>query len=71
MSAIENTGFYIGTHKCGCTTRVIVDASDLQKEITTFMKECVKDGMTVNHVNSMDDIKLKTCKCDPKHGKTP
>lgn len=57
-------GFYLGVMPCGCTPRVIVDRPDLTKDIAVFFKECDKDGFTVRHVDSLDDVELSRCKCN-------
>ena len=55
--------YWTGKKKCGCITRAIVDAPEYLDDIAEFAKETIKDGLTLEHVESDEGPNLQTCKC--------
>lgn len=53
---------YIGIRKCGCVTRVCVDDKRFAKETAEFITECVRDGLSVEHVD-LEDVRGRIGRC--------
>ena len=55
--------FYIGVEPCGCVVAACVDAPEYKDGIKKFMKDCIDDGRTVEHITSDVGPKLIKCEC--------
>lgn len=66
----ESVPCYVGRAPCGCIVTAIVDAPDLKeqmkKEIAKFMRDCLKEGLTIDRV-TVDFVRSNFGhKCAPK-----
>lgn len=71
----ESIPCYVGRDKCGCVVSAIVDdpiqarPKDHAKEIKSFMRECINEGLVVGRETVGWVRENFGCKCKPKPSK--
>ena len=56
--------YYTGKKECGCVVFCCVDSPEHTDDTAEHIAEAIKDGLTIEHVESDVGPNLKTCKCD-------
>ena len=70
MNDREQIPCYVGRLPCGCIVSAMVDdpaeRDGMAKEITKFMRDCIKDGLTVDRATVGHVRQNFGCKCAQK-----
>lgn len=59
----ETFKYYAGFKPCGCLVAVCVDKPEHKDDTADFAKECIKDGLRLEHLTCPPRPALQTCKC--------
>jgi hypothetical protein len=55
--------YYAGKKQCGCVVFACVDDPDDKDDVAEWIADAIKDGLTIEHVESDEGPRLQTCKC--------
>ena len=55
--------FYIGKKDCGCVVFACVDEPEYKDDTAESLAEAIRDGYTIEHIESDVGPKLQSCRC--------